>query len=118
MSIRRDKVSKIIKEEISLIFFQKIQDPKLGFVTVTEVKVTPDLKQAKVYFSVYEKNLKEEFLDKINDIKGFIRTELAHRLSLRYVPELFFYIDETLDYVEKMEDIFDKIHRDDKQSES
>jgi len=117
MSIRRDKVSNLIKEEISLIFLQKIQDPKLGFVTVTRVKVTPDLKQAKIYFSVFEKELKDECINKINDIKGFIRSELAKRLNIRYVPELFFYIDETLDYVEKMEEIFEKIHRDDNKDE-
>ncbi len=113
MSIRTEKISKMIKEEISLIFLHKIQDRQLGFVTITQVKVTQDLKQAKVYFSVYENKLREECLNTINEIKGFIRMELAHRLSLRYVPELFFYIDETLDYVEKMEKIFDEIHRND-----
>ncbi len=118
MSIRQDKVSNMIKEEMSLIFLQKIQDPQLGFVTVTRVRVTPDLKEAKIYFSVFEKELKDKFLDKINDIKGFIRSELAKRLSIRYVPELFFYIDDSLDYVEKMEEIFEKIHRDDNKDES
>jgi ribosome-binding factor A len=113
MSIRIEKIQKLIKEEISLIFLHKIQDPQLGLTTITKVKVTPDLRTARVYVSVLEKEKREEYLEKINDLKTMIRTELAHRVRLRHVPELNFFLDDTLDYVEKMEDIFRKIHEDD-----
>ncbi len=114
MSIRIEKISEMIKEEISLIFLYKLQDPALGMLTVTSVKVTPDLKNAKVYISIFEKDERDAKIEKLNKIKGFIRNQLAAKIShMRHIPELDFYIDDTLDYVEKMEDIFKKIHKDD-----
>jgi len=115
MSIRREKIENLIKEEISLIFLYKIQDPELGLITITNVKVSPDIRIAKVYFSVYDKDKREMILEKINELNGFIRSQLASKIKLRFVPELNFYIDDTLDYVEKMENLFKKIHRDDNQ---
>jgi ribosome-binding factor A len=79
------------------------------------VKVSPDLKYCKVYISVYDKEMREEALSVINDIKGLIKSELASRVKLRFIPELTFFIDDTLDYVEKMENLFKKIHKDDNQ---
>jgi len=117
MSVRIEKIQELIKEEISLIFLHKLQDPRLGLVTVTRVRVAPDLSDAKVYVSIYDKSKRSESLEKINDISGLIRTELAKRVRLRKTPELNFLIDDTLDYVEKMENIFRKIHADDKQKD-
>jgi len=113
MSVRSEKIASLIKEELSLIFLYKIQDPTLGLVTITSVKLTPDHKIVKIYLSVYEKERREIILEKVNNIKGMIRSELASRIKLRFVPDLHFYIDDTLDYVEKMEDLFKKIHRND-----
>lgn len=112
-SHRIDKVEKLIKEEISSIFFQKLNLPELGFLTITNVKLSPDLKVAKVYFSVFEKEKRESALEKINEKIKFIRSELAHRISIKFVPELKFYIDDTLDYVEKIEGLLDRIHKQD-----
>ncbi len=112
-SFRLQKVSHQIKDLISLILLQKINDPRFRLVTVTNVKVSPDLKQAKIYLSVYEKELREELLDLVNEMKGMIRSELAHKMTLRFVPDLVFFIDDTTDYVEKMEDLFKKIHEND-----
>ncbi|OGU36460.1 MAG: ribosome-binding factor A [Ignavibacteria bacterium GWB2_35_6b] len=118
MSVRLDKVASLIKEEISLIFLYKIQDPSLGLITITGVKVSPDLKNAKIYISIYEKEKRKELLQKVNDIKGFIRTQLAQRVkNLRFVPELSFYIDNTLDYVEKMDGLFKEIHKNDNKND-
>ena len=117
MSIRKEKIEHLIKEKLSLIFLHKLQDPELGLLTITKVTVSPDVSVAKVYFSVYQKENREMILEKINDLKGLIRGELSHRVKLRHTPELHFYIDDTLDYVEKMDDLFKKLHEDDKQSE-
>lgn len=118
MSVRLDKVASLIKEEISLIFLYKIQDPSLGLITITGVKVSPDLKNAKIYISIYEKEKRKELLQKVNDIKGFIRTQLAQRVkNLRFVPELNFYIDDTLDYVEKIDGLFKEIHKNDNKND-
>ena len=113
MSIRLDKINSLIKEELSLILLHKMDDPALGLVTVTKVKTTPDVSQTKVYVSVYEKSNREEALEKLNNLKKFLRMELAKKVRLRHVPELFFFIDDTLDYVEKMENIFKDIHKND-----
>ena len=117
MSHRVDKISNLIKEELSLIFLEKVQDPALGLLTITSVKVTSDLRAAKVYFSVYDKEKRERILEKVNNIKGLIKSELAQRIRIRYIPEINFFIDDTLDYVEKMEDLFRKINEDDNKAD-
>lgn len=113
MSYRKDKIQRLIKEEVSWIFLHKLKDPALGFLTITNVKVSPDLKIAKIYFSVLNKDQRYEALDRINEVKGLIRTELAHKIKMRFVPDLDFYVDDTMDYVEKMEELFRQIHKDD-----
>lgn len=110
-SYRIDKVERLIKEEISSIFLKKLQTPQFGFLTVTNVKVSPDLKLAKVYISVFEKEKRELVLDKIQAKLGYIRGELAQRIRIKFTPELKFFLDDTLDYVEKIEGLIDKIHR-------
>jgi ribosome-binding factor A len=112
MSIRVSKIENFIKEEMSLIFLHKIQDPKIGLLTITNVKVSPDLKHAKIYVSIYDKEKRQSVLEKLNELKGLLRSELAVKVHFRTVPELHFFIDDTLDYVEKMEGIFKKIHED------
>ena len=113
MSYRIDKVEHLIKEEISLIFLHKLSNMDLGFVTITNVRVSPDLKLAKIYLSVLEKEKRELVLDKIDAKKGYIRSELAHRIRIKFIPELKFFLDDTLDYVEKIEGLIKKIHEDD-----
>jgi len=114
MSIRMEKITSRVKEELSLVFLHKLQDPQLGLVTITRVKVSPDLSTGNVYLSVYEKENRELVLEKINEIKTLIRTELAHRMKdMRRVPDLSYFIDDSLDHVEKMENLFKQIHKDD-----
>jgi ribosome-binding factor A len=113
MSHRIDKVESLVKEEISLIFLNKLRDTEIGFVTITNVKMSPDLRIAKVYISVLDRGKREIVLEKINSFNGFIRSELAHRIKIKFTPELKFYIDDTLDYVEKIEGLIKKIHKDD-----
>ncbi|MGE5497170.1 MAG: 30S ribosome-binding factor RbfA [Syntrophothermus sp.] len=117
MSYRIDKVSRVIKEELSWIFLHKLKDPALGFITITNVKLSPDLKIARVYLSVLEKEKRQNVLQTANELKGSIRTELAHKINMRFIPELNFYIDDTTDYVEKIENIFRQIHKDDNKNE-
>jgi ribosome-binding factor A len=119
MSHRIEKIEHLIKEEISLIFLYKMQDPALSLLTITNVKVSPDLKLVKIYLSVFDKEKRELVLERVKASTGYIRTELAQRIRIRYIPELKFFIDDTLDYVEKIENLIKKIHNDDdKQGES
>ena len=110
-SYRVDKVEQLIKEQVSNIFLHKLANLQLGFITVTNVKVSSDLKLAKIYLSVFEKEKRHFVLDKINYNVGQIRTELAHRIRIKFVPELKFFIDDTLDYVEKIEGILNEINK-------
>lgn len=113
MPHRIEKVENLIREEISSIFLYKLNDPALGLVTITNVKVSPDLKIAKVYFSVFDKEKREDALEKIEGLNRYIRSELAGRIRMKFIPELKFFIDDTLDYVEKIEGLLKKIHQDD-----
>ncbi len=113
MTNRLDKVSSLIKEELSLIFLHRVQDPKLSIITITNVKMSPDLRHSKIYLSVYDKEKRTQVLERVNEIKGLIRSQLAGKIQIRFVPELHFFIDDTLDYVEKMEGLFKKIHEND-----
>lgn len=118
MSIRVEKISSLIRSELSLIMLQKINDPEVRLVTITNVKVTPDLKEARIYISIYNKEKRAAIFEKINALKSFFRGEIGHRIKLRYTPELIFFLDDTLDYVEKMEGLFKQIHDDDRQEEN
>ncbi|MDA3859775.1 MAG: 30S ribosome-binding factor RbfA [Melioribacteraceae bacterium] len=114
MSTRLQKIGELIKEELSLVFLYKIQDPELGMLTITSVKITPDAKIAKVYISIFEKEGRDLKIEKLNSLKGFIKVNLSRKVNhLRQMPDIVFYLDDTLDYVDKMEKLFKKIHEDD-----
>src|SRR4030067_2128269 len=113
MPHRVEKVENLIKQEVSLIFLRKLQDPAFGFLTVTNVKISPDLKIARVYISVFEKDKRESVLERVKSVSGFIRSELASKIRIKFVPELKFFIDDTLDYVEKIDGLIKEIHKND-----
>ncbi|MBK8945467.1 MAG: 30S ribosome-binding factor RbfA [Ignavibacteriae bacterium] len=117
MSLRQEKISNLVKETLSLIFLQKVKDPNLGFITILRAKVSPDLKIANVYISVYEKEKRKYVMEHIESIKGFLRSELAKRVNLRITPELNFFLDETQDYVDKMNEILNSIKNDNKEND-
>ncbi len=112
-SVRMEKVARLIQHELGGIFLHRLNDPELGFITITKVRLTPDLKIARIYISVYDKDKRVLILEKISHIKKLIRAELAAKISLRSVPDLEFFIDDTMDYVEKIDSLFKKIHKDD-----
>lgn len=118
MAHRIDKLEHLIKEEVSMIFLYKLHDPALGLITITNVKISPDLKIAKIYISVFEKEKREAVIEKIRERTGFIRTELAHRIRIKFIPELKFFVDDTLDYVEKIEGLIKKIHENDNKDDN
>lgn len=103
---RTDKLDSILMREISSIILQDINDPKLGFPTVTEVDVAPDLNTAKVYVSFLGKNYKKrDGLEVLRKAKGHIKSELAKRVRMRKIPDLHFFVDDTLDKAERIEEI-------------
>ncbi len=110
---RSDRVGDLLKEEIaSMVLHGEIKDPRIGFVTITHVKMTPDLKEAKVYFSqIGERALIEESREGLNSASGYIRRMLAGRLSLRHIPAISFIFDDSLEYSENIERIIRDIKK-------
>ncbi len=97
-SRRVEKLNKLIKEEVSDIIQKEIKDPRIGFVTVMRVEVSVDLRQAKVYISVYGgKKDKEKSMKGLESAKGYIQGEIGRRVRLRYTPEISFKLDESLE---------------------
>jgi len=94
---RIDRVNQLIKEEISTLLQRELKDPRLGFVTVTEVDVAKDLRTAKVYVSVLGSETQwQSSLQALESARGFIRSWLLPRLRLRSVPHLTFHPDRSM----------------------
>ncbi len=85
-----------MKQEIADILMRKIKDPRIGFVTVTDVDLSDDLKNAKVFVSIYG-GKKEETLKGLKSATSFIRLELGKRMRMRVVPEILFRFDSTVE---------------------
>ena len=107
---RAHRVAELLKREISKIIFEEIKDPGIDFVTITNVKISDDLRSSKVYFTVLgDKAKRENTRQSLERATKFIRSEVGKRLSLRYVPELKFHYDDVADYAENIENLFLKI---------
>ncbi len=116
--IRPAKVGDLLKEEISTIILRDLKDPRVGFSTVTGVKVTNDLKSARVFISVMgSAEQKSSELEALNHATHFIQGLLRTRVSLKYIPTLHFILDETLDYAENIEHLIDQLHNADEDKE-
>lgn len=103
---RIDKIDSILMRELSVIISQDLNDPKIGFPTVTEVDVAPDYSNAKVYVSFLGKNYKKrDGLEALRRAKGHIKSELAKRVRMRKIPDLEFIIDDSLDRADRIEKI-------------
>lgn len=120
-SKRQKQVAGLINQELSGIF-QKMSLNMMdgGMISISKVSISPDLYQVKVYLSMFQVKDKEATLQKIKDSAWEIKKELAARIrhQLRSVPQLEFFIDDTLDYVFKMEELFDKIKKEDNKDHS
>lgn len=105
-NLRANRVAEEIKKELGDILTVKLKDPRVGFVTVTDVEVTGDLQQAKIFISVLgDDEKKNETLLGLAKAKGFIRTEIGKRIRLRKTPEISFEYDEALEYGNRIETI-------------
>lgn len=110
---RSERVADLIKMEIADILMKKIKDPRVGFVTVTGVDVSDDIRYAKVYVSIMEEEgTKKKTLAGLNSASNFIRNELGKRLTMRRVPEVVFKIDNSLEQAAHIFEVLDKIKKD------
>jgi ribosome-binding factor A len=117
-SSRPKRVAEAIKNELSVLLLQKISDPQLSGVLITRVDVTPDIKQAKIYFSVPAGADSTPALKGMNRAKGFFRSHLAKMLNLRHTPELLFYFDSLNEEVHRIDTLFRQIEKERNHDES
>ena len=98
MSRRTERLSEEIREEVALLIASELKDPRIGFVTVTRVEVTPDLRTARIYVGVLgTEKQRTTSLAGLKQGAGFLRRALGRTLRLRYTPELLFLYDEGLE---------------------
>ncbi len=111
MTTRRQRqVAELLHEEISLLIQRRARDPRLGFVTVTDVEVTPDLRVAHVYVSVLGNDEEvKQALEGLDHAASFFRRELGASLSLRYIPELDFRLDDSLERGFRIDRLLDSL---------
>jgi ribosome-binding factor A len=107
---RQLRVNNLLQQEIASILRREITDPHVGFVTITGVEVSVDLRHARVFVSVLgDETAKKESMAAVIRARNFIRGLLGDRLDLRYIPELRFQLDETAEKAQQMEILLNKV---------
>ena len=110
MTLKQDRMDQILKKEISRILQFELKNPKLGFVTVTDVECTGDMSQAKVYVSFLGRQERNDAGMKVlRSAKGFIRSTLAKNIKARKMPDLIFVQDTSLEQGRKIEGILSNL---------
>jgi len=110
MSKRSDKVAETIHETVSSILARGLNDPRIGFVTITGVEVTDDLHLARIFFTaIGDDAAKRSSEAGLNSARGHIRKELGRVLTMRYVPDLIFKYDHSQDYGSRIDTILREI---------
>lgn len=116
MSVKRaSRVADLIVVEISDILLKQVHDPRLKMVTITGLKLTDDLRQAKVFFVEMGKETSDpEVVTALKGATGFVKRELGKRLQLKYIPDLVFMVDKSFEYGGRIERLFAEIKREEK----
>jgi len=103
VSRRTERVQSLIRRELGEILQQELKDPRIhGLVSITAVEVTPDLRVARVYLSVFGSDPDTDALEALNAAKPFLRRELGQRMALRYAPQLDLHLDHSLAYADRV----------------
>jgi ribosome-binding factor A len=114
--VKNNRVRKVelqVKDEVSKIIITKLKDPRVGFVTVTAVEMTADLKSAQIFISVMgTQSQKTETISSLNDASKYIRAEMNQRIKLRYSPSITFRLDDTIDRAIRIGRILEDLGRD------
>lgn len=113
MSIRTERVASVIKHELGEIISREYNEPSFGFITVTDVRMSPDLKIAKIAISIFgADDVREKTLKMLESEKAHIRGLIGSRIQMKFTPALQFYHDNTLDNVDRINTLIKKIHDD------
>jgi ribosome-binding factor A len=107
---RADRVAQALKKEISSIIHDELKDPRLGFITITDIELTQDLRYAKVFFSVLGKEQDyKKTKEALDSALGFIRRLIAQRIRLRFTPEISFKEDRSSEYSIRIQEVLEEI---------
>ena len=111
--LRIEKLQELIKQEMSKMLLKELKDPRIGFVTVTDVEMTGDLRAAKIFVSIMGgAEQVQSSLEGLNSALGFIRREIGQRIRLRFTPEISFTLDTSLDYSEHIQKLLLQVEGD------
>jgi ribosome-binding factor A len=98
MARRAERLQEFLRDELSQIILQELKDPRIGFVSITDVEVSEDLRHARVFVSVLgDEEAKEQTMAGLHSAQGFIRGEIARRMRTRYTPEIAFRLDQSIE---------------------
>ncbi len=112
-SHKLERVNEELKRELSKIINYELKNSKVtGIISITKVKITPDLRYARVWISALNCKNKKETLFGLKQSSGFIRSEIAKKVNMRITPELVFEFDETMEYGERIDNILNEIMKD------
>lgn len=114
MSIKIERLNHVIQEEISKILMLEVKDENIKFITITGVDTTNDLSFAKIYYTVLNKDKKQEAQESLEKASSFIRTKLASSIEIRHTPELRFIYDTSIVYGEHIDELIEKIKEEEK----
>ncbi len=106
---RTQRLNILLREEIADLIMRKVKDPRLGFVTVTDVEITNNLKIADVFISIMNDADIDISMEILNSAKGFIRSELSKRVRLKYIPSLEFKIDRSARHGIRIDELLKEI---------
>jgi ribosome-binding factor A len=110
-SRRPQRVALQIQHEVSMMIFRDMKDRRIGFVTVTGVEMSPDLRHARIFVSLMgSENEKKESLETLNHATGWIRHELGQRIRMKFLPEIAFQTDTSQEYGEHIDKLINEIH--------
>jgi len=118
-SYRQARLAEFLRDEIAAIIQRELRDPRLGFVSVTRVEMSPDLRHAKVFVSIYGSQKEQEAaLDALRGAAGFIRRLVAPHMHTRHIPELHFKLDHSLEHAEQVARLLRQIEQERQEDES
>lgn len=106
---RSDRLKILLREEIAEIIMRRVKDPRIGFVTVTDVTMSDDLKIARVFISVLNEADRELTVEILNAAKGLIRSEVSKRIRVKFIPSIEFMLDKSIDQGERVDRLLREI---------
>jgi ribosome-binding factor A len=116
---RHQRLEQDVKVALSDIITYEVKEPSVtGIISVTDVKITPDQKYAKVYISVFGKSNKQKIIEALKKATGFIKLELGKKVRMRNIPELQFELDDSIEYGAYMDKVIDNVIKNDEKNSS